>query len=370
MRKRMSHFLFLITFLLFSLSVVGWVGESLACTGIMLRNMDGSFVHGRTLEFGARVDSGLVVVPRGYEFTGKTPSGAGMKYKSKNACLGTYTFTDLVINDGINEKGLSVGAFYFPTYAGYSEINDENRSKALSPMDFPNWILTQFDTVEQVREAIKGGAAVIAPTLLDGWGPAPPPLHYIVYDRSGASLVIEPRDGKLKIFENPLGVFANSPDFQWHITNLRNYMSLSPENVPELDLLGLKLWQFGQGNGMTGLPGDFTPPSRFVRAAFFTAYAIPAPDPTLGIQQVFHILNNFDIPVGIAREKQGDVIFSDSTQATVARDPVNLLYYYRTFDDQTIRMADLKKFDPEAKVLKKLSTTGAQPVVDMSSEFK
>ncbi len=370
MLKSKSHFCLSMLILLLSLTFAGAIDESFACTGIMLRSMDGSFVHGRTLEFGARVDSGLVVVPRGYEFTGKTPSGAGMKYKAKNACLGTYTFTDIVINDGINEKGLSVGAFYFPTYAKYSEINDQNRSKALSPVDFPNWILTQFDTVDQVREAIKDGVAVIAPTVLDGWGPVAPPLHYIVYDLSGASLVIEPRDGQLKIYNNPLGVFTNSPDFEWHITNLRNYISLGPENVPQLEILGLKLEQFGQGNGTTGLPGDFTPPSRFVRAALFSAFAIPAPDATLGIQQVFHILNNFDIPVGIARENQGGVIYSDSTQATVARDPMNQRYYYKTFDDQTIRMADLKTFDPEAKALKKLSITGTQPVVDMSSDFK
>ena len=57
-----------------------------ACTGIMLRNSDGTFVHGRTLEFGMVVETMIAIVPRGYEFVGKAPGGPGMKYKSKYAC--------------------------------------------------------------------------------------------------------------------------------------------------------------------------------------------------------------------------------------------------------------------------------------------
>lgn len=370
MRKRTFGFISGLFILMFVLTFSVMQGTSFACTGIMLKNADGTFAHGRTLEFGEKVETAIVVIPRGYEFVGKTPSGPGMKYKARNAAVGTYTFTDVAINDGINEKGLSVGAFFFPTYAQYAEITDLNRSKALSPIDFPNWIVTGFDTIEQVREAIKGNEVVIAPTVLDGWGPQAPPLHYVVYDLSGACIVIEPINGGLKIHDNPLGTLTNSPDFGWHITNLRNYVSLHPRNVPMVEIGNLKFQQFGQGNGMFGLPGDFTPPSRFVRAAFFSTTAIPAPNAELGIQKVFHILNNFDIPEGIAREKEGAAVFSDTTQATVARDPQNLRYYYRTYDDQTIRMVDLKQFDLDAKSLKKMVTTGAQPVVDMSSQLK
>src|SRR5208337_2469129 len=110
-----------------------------ACTGIMLRNTDGSIVHGRTLEFGMVVDTMLAIVPRGYEFVGKAPDGAGMKYKAKYAAMGAIPFNDVAISDGMNEKGLAVGAFYFPTFAKYAEATNDNRSKALSPVDFPNW---------------------------------------------------------------------------------------------------------------------------------------------------------------------------------------------------------------------------------------
>jgi choloylglycine hydrolase len=342
-----------------------------ACTGIMLRNSDGTIVHGRTLEFGIVVDTMLAIVPRGYEFVGKAPGGPGMKYKSKYAALGAITFNDVAISDGINEKGLAVGAFYFPTFAKYAEITNDNRSKALSPVDFPNWILTQFASVAEVRSAIQNGESLIAPTVLEGWGPEAPPFHYVVYDNTGASIVIEPIDGKLKVDDDPLGTLTNSPDFGWHITNLRNYIALNPRNVPPVKIDSLKLQPLGQGSGMLGLPGDFTPPSRFVRAAVFSAVAIPSPNAEQGVLQVFHILNNFDIPVGVAREVEKGIIHSDYTQFTVARDPQSLRYYYKTYDDQTIRMVDLRKFDPNAKEVKKLDTMGTkQSTVDMSSEAK
>ncbi|HMK35330.1 MAG TPA: choloylglycine hydrolase family protein [Desulfomonilaceae bacterium] len=358
------------TFLLCVLAICGSLSAE-GCTGIMLRNSDGTIVHGRTLEFGMPVETSIVIVPRGYEFVGKVPNGSGMKYKAKYAAVGSVTFKELAMADGVNETGLAAGAFYFPTYAKYAEITEGNRTKALSPMDFPNWILTQFSTVGEVQRAVEAGEACIAPTVLDGWGPEAPPLHYVVYDKTGASIVIEPVDGKLKVHNNPVGVLTNSPTFDWHLTNLRNYIALNPRNVPPIEIDGMKLQQFGQGSGMLGLPGDFTPPARFIRAAVFSATALPSPNANQGILHVFHILNNFDIPEGVARDVVKGQTYADSTWFTVARDPQNLCYYYRSYDDQTIRMVDLKKFDLNAKEMRKLNTAGTkQPIVDMSAEAK
>lgn len=249
-------------------------------------------------------------------------------------------------------------------------MTTENQRKGLSPGDFPNWILTQFATVDEVRQAVESEAAVITPTVLKGWGPETPPFHYVVYDKSGASIVIEPVKGKLVVHNNPLGVMSNSPTFDWHMINLRNYIALNPRNVPPVKIGGETFKQLGQGTGMLGLPGDFSPPSRFVRAAVFSATAIPSKTVEKGIEQVFHILNNFDIPVGVAREESGGVVHTDYTMLTMARDPQNLRYYYKSYDDQAIRMVDLKKFDLDAKQIKKLSTKGQQPIVDMTEKVK
>ncbi len=182
-----------------------------ACTGIMLRNADGSIVHGRTVEFGIPLAIDFAVVPRGYSFTGLTPMGDGKKWTSKYGALGAIVFGNLGIMDGVNEKGLAVGAFYFPTMAQYTPTTADNQAKSMSSIDFSNWILTSFANVDEVRAAVEGGEAVVAPTLLPGWPPTVQPFHWIVYDKSGKSLVIEPIAGKLVVSDNPLGVFTNSP---------------------------------------------------------------------------------------------------------------------------------------------------------------
>lgn len=352
---------------LLSMALVG--GASLdACTGLKLTAEDGKVVHGRTLEFGLDVKTAVACIPRGFAFTGETADGKGLEYTSKYAAIGSICFNILGLMDGMNEEGLSVGTFYFPGFAGYTPTTAENKNKSLSPIDFPNWILTQFRSIDGVKAGLAN--VVIAPTVFKDWGNIVPPFHYVVYEKSGKSIVIEPIDGKLVVHDNPLGVLTNSPNFDWHMTNLRNFINLTPINVPPLKISGLTFAPFGQGSGMVGLPGDFTPPSRFVRAAIFSITSIPVKSASEAVFKVFHLLNQFDIPVGVAQQIAEGVTHSDYTLATIVRDPNDLKYYYRTYADQTIRMVDLNTFNKDGKEVQVISTEGTQGFVDMSKELK
>lgn len=348
---------------IFTLSLVSTV--TLACTGIQLKAKDNSVVNARTVEFGIPLDLSGLVIPRNYSFNGTLPDGStGMVYKTKYAAVGGGMFGEQALADGLNEKGLAVGAFYFQGYAKYATITPENKNRALSPTQFSNWIVTQFATTDEVKAALN--SVVIAPTTPKGW-PILPAFHYVVYDKSGKSIVIEPINGKLKVYDNPLGVMTNSPNFGWHMTNLGNYVNLSPVNAPAIDVKGLTLQQFSQGSGLHGLPGDFTSPSRFVRAAVFSTTAIPSNNAEETIFQAFHILNQFDIPVGAVREKVSNgKVYPESTIATVVRDTQNLKFYFRTFEDQNIKVVDLNSFDLNASSLKTFNMSGAQGVQDIS----
>ena len=112
-----------------------------------------------------------------------------------------------------------------------------------------------------------------------------------------------------------------------------------PENPLELSPLG-------GGSGMLGLPVDFTPPSRFVRAAFFSMSAPILPTSFEMVTQAFHILNNFDIPVG-AQHKADQIPqgLPSATQFTAVTDLSTLRLYYRTAWNQNIRCLDLKRID-------------------------
>jgi choloylglycine hydrolase len=246
-----------------------------------------------------------------------------------------------VIVDGINEQGLYVSDLYFPGYAGYAEVTPENAPHAMASYEFGNWLLGNFATVDEVRAHVQD--IVLVSTAVEALG-GPPPVHFIIRDRSGKSLVIEPIEGKLKVYDDPVGVLTNSPSFDWHLTNLRNYIGLTAQNLPALQLGGnFTLQQFGQGSGMFGLPGNATPPSRFVRAVAYSQTALPIATATEAVLQVFHIMNNFDIPLGSVRDKNGDAIHIDYTVWTSVADLKNDRWYFRTYNDQAIRLVDLHK---------------------------
>jgi choloylglycine hydrolase len=342
--------------------------NALACTGMQLKAKDNSFVNGRTIEFGTSLNLGGLIVPRNYEFKGTNPDGiAGLVYRAKYAAVGGGMFGEMAIADGLNEKGLSVGTFYFPGYAGYATVTPENKSHALSPTEFANWIITQFASVDEVKNNLK--TVVIVPTTPKGW-PVLPPFHYVVYDKTGKSITIEPVNGQLQVYDNLIGVLTNSPDFNWHLTNLANYINLTPNGAPPVSVNGLNLQAFGQGSGLHGLPGDFSPPSRFVRAAVFSSAALPSDNADQAVFQLFHILNQFDIPVGAVRTVAEGKVDTDSTLATTVKDSQNLKYYFRTYDDQTIKVVDLQKFDLNAKKIKVFSMAGSQPVTNISASIK
>lgn len=338
------------------------------CTGVLMESANGSFVNGRTVEFGIDLDMSVGHFPRNYQFVSKTPQGNGMKYTSKYAAVGIYCFGDQLLMDGVNEQGLAVGAFYFPGYAEYAEVTEENRSRALSPIDFPNWILSQFGTLEEVKKAVE--KVVIAPTVFKSWGNTPPPFHYIVYDRKGRSIVIEPVKKELKIYDNLVGTITNSPGFDWHLQNLVNYIKLSPMSAKPVSVRGLKLTPFGQGSGLVGLPGDFTPPSRFVRATIFSLSFIQSKNDEDLIGDAFHVLNQFDIPYGSVRSEEGGKLFVDYTILTSVKDPKNLIYYYKSYDNQQIMSVDLKQFNPTDRQIKSMAVKGNLKPIDVSSSLK
>ena len=341
-----------------------------ACTGIQVKSEDGAAVSGRTVEFGALIDTSVAVIPRGYEFTGLTTLGDGKKWTSKYASVGMVILDYDVLVDGMNEKGLSCASFYFPGYAKYSVTTKDNQSISLSSSDIIQWILSMFENVDEVRHAIENNEVAISPILTPGFPPQVQPFHFVVYDATGKSIVFEPIDGKFKIYDNPTGTITNSPTYDWHMTNLGNYVNLSANSAKDVELSKTTIKSLGQGSGMLGLPGDFTPPSRFVRAAAFSASAIPKKTAEKSVMQVFHILNNFDIPVGAARTVIEGVIHSDYTMLTTARDSKNMRYYYKTYDDQTIKMVDLKEFDLNAKKIIKLHTLTEQSFINVSKKLK
>ncbi|MCX7590229.1 MAG: choloylglycine hydrolase family protein [Kiritimatiellae bacterium] len=341
-----------------------------ACTGLRLIALDGAPIVGRTMEFGFDVQSDVVVVPAGTELSSSLPDKAkGMRYTSKYGMVGANMLGMRIIVDGVNEKGLYVGGFYFPGYASYSDPTPANYSRSLAPEDYAAWLLANFASVEEVKANYN--KVVLVPNPIKEIGGESFPGHIVVHDSTGASVVIEPVDNGLKIHDNPLGVMTNSPTFDWHITNLRNYINLTALNVPPVEVSGIKLTEFGQGSGLRGIPGDFTPPSRFVRAVAFSQFAQKLPTAKETVPQVFHLMNAFDIPVGAVRDVHEGQTHNDYTVWTSVADLKNVRWAFRTYRDQTIRSIDVRKALAAANgTVKVIEMDSDEPIQDISTNFK
>ena len=327
---------------LFSLLAIVFSDHSQACTGIALKAEDGSKVVARTVEWAASpMNCGYAVVPRGYRQQSLTPDGMdGMCYKARFGYVGIYTEYDNFVVEGVNEAGLSAGLFFFPGYGEYPEYKADEKASCISDMQLVTWILSSFDSID----ALKEGICSVKVVSLD---PRVGTVHWRISEAGGRVVVLEYKDGKACFYENPLGVLTNSPGFEWHITNLANYVNLHPGAAESFSMAeGLTVKPLGGGSAMLGLPGDFTPPSRFIRAAFFSASAPVLPDAFSTVLQAFHILNNFDIPIG-AQFSDGNVPegLPAATQFTSATDLANLKFYYRTCWNSNLRCIDLKTID-------------------------
>jgi choloylglycine hydrolase len=239
----------------------------------------------------------------------------------------------------------------------------------LAPQKFGIWALANFATVDEVREAVKD--IVIVPTPAPGLGSpqgAVAGAHFFLQDKSGKSLVVKPVDGTLKVHDAPLGVMTNAPTYDWHMTNLTTYINLSVKDVDSAKVGPITLKAFGSGAGMLGLPGDFTPPSRFVRAVAFSQSAVPNKTADDAVLSIFHILNQFDIPEGSVVNAAVGQPVAEITEWTSVADLKNLRWYFRTHEDQSIHMVDLKQVDSAKGEVATIEMEGTkQPIADISA---
>ena len=286
-----------------------------ACTGITLRAKDGAVVFGRTMEWGTfDLKSRLVVIPRGYEIESEIGDGnRGLVWKTRYGTVGLDAIEKDFLVDGMNEKGLAVNVFYHPGFAEYPEADPERQSKTLEAVDVVQYLLTTCEDTDAVRKAILD-VDVVA-TVEPAIGIAPP-IHLIATDQRGKAVVIEFVNGEVQIFDAPLGCVTNAPAYDWHVTNLRNYLNLSQVALPAKKIENMDFAPLGGGSGMIGLPGDNTPPSRFVRAVAFTQTARPTKDGEETMYELFRILDNFNLPLGSA-EGGGEVSAGGMRSSTI-----------------------------------------------------
>lgn len=335
-----------------------------ACTGITLKSRDNSVVVARTMDWsGEEMDNMYVIVPRGHVSQSSLPNEEedGMLFAAKYGYVGIAVLAPEYIIDGTNEAGLSAALFYFPKYGKYQEYNPQYKENTLADFQLVPWILSQFDNIDDVKQGIQNIRVI-------NFDPRAETVHWRITDKYGKQVILEIVNGVPNFYDSELGVLTNAPGYQWHLTNLNNYINLYPGAVEPKNMHGLQLRPLGAGSGFLGLPGDFTPPSRFVRAAFFETYSLQQNTASETIRQAFHILNNFDVPLGVQfNVDKAPNNMPSATQWTIATDLTNMQIYYHTMYNRNIRHIDMRAIDFEtvAYQYQMLDETNIQPMTEI-----
>jgi len=206
------------------------------------------------------------------------------------------TPSELKVLEGLNDKGLTFSLLSYPAAAGDQPPVAPHRS-VLSASDLGSWALSRFSTVAEVKAALADQPLMLE--ALPILGGAVSPFHYVVHDASGASLVIEFHSGVMSVYDNPVGVMTNGPQFSWHLTNLDNYTFLSNVDRSRATFGAYEAAQPDSGIATVGLPASNTSVGRFVRATYYAQYAEKAATADGALTTLAHIMNNFDRPRGI-----------------------------------------------------------------------
>lgn len=309
------------------------------CTCIELQTKDNYF--GRNLDLEYRFAEKVVITPRAYEFRLKNGSAIHTKY----AMIGMATVVEEypLYAEAANEKGLSVAGLYFPGNACYF---DEHSSKLnLAPYELIPYFLGLYGSIAEIREELANLNITNIPFAEN----LPiTELHWMISDGKECIVMEQMAEG-LRIYENPIGVLTNNPPFDYHLANIRNYMNLTPKYVENCFSEKIMLVPYGQGMGAIGLPGDVSPASRFVRAAFHKANSVCDEDEEASVTQFFHILDSVAMIQGATITKEGKC---DITTYSCCINTSMGIYYYKTYTNNqftAIRMTE------EAKAKKELS---------------
>lgn len=322
------------------------------CTAITLQSDKGENFLGRTMDFAYGIETGILVIPKGYQWKGNQGSQESYIDKYSFICIGQEIKEPknmLGIFDGVNEQGFAAASLYLPGYAEYDK--DTGGENQIGSLDFMHYILGSCGTIDDLETALENISIVGQDDPVTG-GAAP--LHWIATDRSGRCIVVEKTEKGLRIFDNPLGVMTNSPEFDWHMTNIRNYTNVSNTQQSEVDWGNVALKPFGEGTGSTPLPGGFAPPERFVRTAFMKTHVEDPKDQTEAIMTCFHIMNSVTIPRGIAivndqyrdytKVKYNDLVNEscDYTKYTAFVSTKTCEYYFKTYENDQIITVSLE----------------------------
>ena len=301
------------------------------CTAICYRKNASYF--GRNFDFDIGYGERVVITPRNY----------AIKMRCERAIISHYAMIGMatVVNDfplyyeATNEKGLSMAGLNFPENAVYYEFAEEKDN--ITPFELIPWILAECSCIDEAKRLLDKINLVNIDFSEDI---RLSPLHWIISDKEH-SIVVEPLEEGLKIYDNPFEVLTNNPPFEYHYTNVSNYMGLCIGHATSQFRESIPMKNYSLGMGALGLPGDFSSTSRFIRALFVKENSVSEDNEASNVNQFFHILNAVAMPKGcvLATEDFEYTLYSSCCNADRG------IYYYTTYNNLEITAVNMHDVD-------------------------
>lgn len=298
------------------------------CTAISI-NAD-NFYFGRNLDVERSYDAKIGVIPRKYPFSFCNSLYFDNHYAIIGVCMLVNNYP--LLFDATNEKGLSMAGLSFEGNAVYNEMEEDKDN--VSSYEFIPYILSLCKNVKEAKEKLKNINIV---NVSFSYEFPPSPLHWIIADKTESITVEQVSDG-LKIYNNPVGVLTNNPEFNIQMHNLNNYIGLSRKTPKNSFSKEIELNVYTRGLGALGLPGDMTSSSRFVRAVFAKFNSQMPENEEESITEFFHILD-------LVYQKKGCVEIDDGvyefTQYSSCTNTTKGIYYFKTYENNCINAVDM-----------------------------
>ncbi len=300
------------------------------CTSITYHTIDNYCFLARTMDYDITIPKQLLLIPRAYcwhkaenRVTKYAILGMGMRLANK---VGLY--------DGVNEKGLMCATLMFEDTV-YSPRHPDKDN--VSTCDFVMWMLSQFDSVEDVVRNLNRINLIFGsiPPLLDACA-----LHWIVSDLTHRTIVIEKTD-RLKVYENPYSTLTNEPGFGEQIEHYQRYRCVDP---------------FRESRG---LPGDFSSQSRFVRAAYCRAAIDDVSGEADGLTNSLKILDTLQVQKGVDCDRESGPSYTQYTSCICGN---SLTYYYNTYENRQLSAVCLAREKLNAKQIKVFPVNDRQSI--------
>ncbi len=306
------------------------------CTAACI--LKNNFCFGRTLDYDFSYGDKITITPRNYRFDFHDADALFSHY----AMIGMAHIEDdyPLYYDAMNEKGLAMAGLNFVGYAKYG--TRRSGEIGLAPHEFIQYILGRCENLSQAREQLDN-IRLLDVSFSEKLPAAS--LHWIIADSTGA-LTVESTERGMFVYEDPVGVLTNNPEFPQQMLNLANYMNLSPRSAKNSFSNSLKLEEYSRGLGAFGLPGDWSSQSRFVRAAFVRENSVCGDSETERVSQLFHILESVSIPRGVCEPEDGKYHITRYTGVCC-----NGVYYCTTYDNHQITAVDMNRENTDGERL-------------------